>query len=41
MNEKTYNVTIDTGGTFTDCLAQTSGGAIVRRKVLSSGALRG
>ena len=41
MDEKTYNVTIDTGGTFTDCLACTSGGAIVRRKVLSSGVLRG
>lgn len=32
---------IDTGGTFTDCLAQSPEGVLSRRKVLSSSALRG
>ncbi|HVS02575.1 MAG TPA: hydantoinase/oxoprolinase family protein [Thermoanaerobaculia bacterium] len=35
-----WQVWIDTGGTFTDCLAQRSGGAPRRAKVLSSSALR-
>ena len=36
-----YNLYIDTGGTFTDCIAETPEGNILRRKVLSSSALRG
>ncbi|MCK5407627.1 MAG: 5-oxoprolinase, partial [Candidatus Krumholzibacteria bacterium] len=35
------NVWIDTGGTFTDCVAVDDTGAWRREKVLSSGALRG
>ncbi len=35
-----YKLNIDTGGTFTDCIATTPEGAILRRKVLSSSALR-
>lgn len=35
-----WQVWIDTGGTFTDCLAKTPGGDIKRVKVLSSGRLR-
>ena len=36
-----WQVWIDTGGTFTDCLAVDPAGALHRAKVLSSGALRG
>jgi len=36
-----YRLNIDTGGTFTDCTATTPEGREVRRKVLSSSALRG
>ena len=36
-----WNIWIDTGGTFTDCLAIDSRGVVHREKVLSSGALRG
>ena len=41
MNKLSYEIFIDTGGTFTDCIANDSTGAIHRRKVLSSSALRG
>jgi 5-oxoprolinase (ATP-hydrolysing) len=36
-----YVLNIDTGGTFTDCIATTPAGEVIRRKVLSSSALRG
>ena len=36
-----YLLAIDTGGTFTDCLATDSHGQTHRRKVLSNGTLRG
>jgi 5-oxoprolinase (ATP-hydrolysing) len=36
-----WNLWIDTGGTFTDCLAVDAGGNIRREKILSSAALRG
>ena len=36
-----WQLWVDTGGTFTDCLAQDSLGRMRRFKVLSSGALRG
>ncbi len=39
--EKSWEVFIDTGGTFTDCLARDPDGFENRVKVLSSGALRG
>ncbi|MBT7094571.1 MAG: 5-oxoprolinase [Bacteroidetes bacterium] len=35
-----YTLNIDTGGTFTDCIASTTDGKILRRKVLSSSSLR-
>lgn len=35
-----YTLNIDTGGTFTDCIASTPDGKTVRRKVLSSSSLR-
>ncbi|MCK5137731.1 MAG: hydantoinase B/oxoprolinase family protein [Bacteroidales bacterium] len=35
-----YTLNIDTGGTFTDCIASTPKGKILRRKVLSSSSLR-
>jgi 5-oxoprolinase (ATP-hydrolysing) len=38
---KPWRIWIDTGGTFTDCLALDPSGAVHRAKVLSSGALRG
>ncbi|MCC5905509.1 MAG: hydantoinase B/oxoprolinase family protein [Balneolaceae bacterium] len=38
---KKWNICIDTGGTFTDCIATSPDGTILRRKVLSSSALRG
>ena len=37
----TWHVRIDTGGTFTDAIALVPGGGVRRRKVLSSGRLRG
>lgn len=40
MNNKHYNIFIDTGGTFTDCIAVTPDGERICRKVLSSGSLR-
>ncbi|MFQ5349281.1 MAG: hydantoinase/oxoprolinase family protein [Thermoanaerobaculia bacterium] len=36
-----WEVWIDTGGTFTDCLARDPGGRLLRAKVLSSSRLRG
>ena len=36
-----WQVWVDTGGTFTDCVAVPPGGGIRRVKVLSSGFLRG
>lgn len=36
-----WRVCIDTGGTFTDCIARAPDGRIVHRKVLSSGRVRG
>ncbi len=36
-----WKIHVDTGGTFTDCLALEPGGDLHRAKVLSSGALRG
>ncbi|HLS28679.1 MAG TPA: hydantoinase/oxoprolinase family protein, partial [Opitutales bacterium] len=36
-----WKISADTGGTFTDCLAETPAGEIRRVKVLSSSALRG
>ncbi|MEN8155558.1 MAG: hydantoinase B/oxoprolinase family protein [Bacteroidota bacterium] len=35
-----YTLNIDTGGTFTDCIATTPGGKLIRRKVLSNSSLR-
>jgi 5-oxoprolinase (ATP-hydrolysing) len=40
-NNKFWSVCIDTGGTFTDCIAVTPAGEKKRVKVLSSSALRG
>lgn len=36
-----WKISVDTGGTFTDCFAESPSGEIRRVKVLSSGALRG
>ncbi len=36
-----WRIWVDTGGTFTDCLAVAPGGGLQRAKVLSSSALRG
>ena len=36
-----WEVWVDTGGTFTDCLARDPSGALHRAKVLSTGRLRG
>ncbi|KPK75580.1 MAG: 5-oxoprolinase [Phycisphaerae bacterium SM23_30] len=41
MKSVSYELYIDTGGTFTDCLAKDSGDNWHRRKVLSNSALRG
>ena len=40
-NKNSWNIWIDTGGTFTDCLAVDDGGVLHRRKILSNSALRG
>ncbi len=40
-NNNTWQIWIDTGGTFTDCLAYDPSGKQYRAKVLSSSALRG
>ena len=39
--ESSWKFFIDTGGTFTDCLAESPGGQSFRSKVLSSSAIRG
>lgn len=39
--ENVWKINIDTGGTFTDCIAQGPDGQLLRTKVLSSGCLRG
>jgi len=39
--DETWKIWIDTGGTFTDCVAINPDGDMQRIKVLSSGALRG
>src|SRR5688500_15935722 len=39
--DRPWQVWVDTGGTFTDCLAVDPAGRIRRAKVLSSGAVRG
>lgn len=41
MNKVRYNFYADTGGTFTDCIAIDNSGKFHRKKVLSSGAIRG
>ena len=41
MRDKTYNIFVDTGGTFTDCITVDSFGKFTKRKVLSSGSIRG
>ena len=41
MTGQPWRIRIDTGGTFTDCLAVDPGGSLHRAKVLSSSALRG
>jgi 5-oxoprolinase (ATP-hydrolysing) len=41
MNNGSYEIYVDTGGTFTDCLGQDPDGRWIRRKVLSTGSLRG
>ncbi len=41
MEARSWRVWVDTGGTFTDCLAVAPEGTLHRAKVLSSGVLRG
>jgi len=41
INENIWQVWVDTGGTFTDCIAIDPSGKIYRAKVLSNSALRG
>lgn len=41
MNKVRYNFYADTGGTFTDCIAIDNSGKFHRKKILSSGAIRG
>jgi 5-oxoprolinase (ATP-hydrolysing) len=41
MGGKIFEIYVDTGGTFTDCMAKDSHGRWIRRKVLSNGSLRG
>ncbi|MCH7546791.1 MAG: hydantoinase B/oxoprolinase family protein [Planctomycetes bacterium] len=41
MTSPLWNIWIDTGGTFTDCLARDPSGLLHRAKVLSTGAMRG
>lgn len=39
--QKTFNISIDTGGTFTDCVASDNDGNQYRYKILSNSSLRG
>ena len=41
QNQIKWNIGVDTGGTFTDCVARHSDGRITRAKVLSTSAFRG
>ena len=41
MKKEIYNINIDTGGTFTDCIAITPNNHFIRKKILSNGSLRG
>lgn len=41
MEKRTYEIYVDTGGTFTDCIGIDPDGNWHRRKVLSNGSLRG
>ncbi len=41
LSQKKWQIWIDTGGTFTDCIAMNPNGERLRAKVLSSGSLRG
>ena len=41
QNQIKWNIGVDTGGTFTDCVARHSDGRIARAKVFSTSALRG
>jgi 5-oxoprolinase (ATP-hydrolysing) len=41
MDSMPWKIWVDTGGTFTDCIAHTPDGDIKRLKVLSSGVLKG
>ena len=41
MKQKKFKLYVDTGGTFTDCIAVDENGTYSRRKVLSNGTIRG
>jgi len=41
MSNINYNINIDTGGTFTDCLAYDAEGNSISRKILSNSTIRG
>jgi len=41
MDSKPWKIWVDTGGTFTDCIAHSTDGDIKRLKVLSTGVLKG
>jgi len=41
MKNDIYKIFIDTGGTFTDCIAISPENKFIRRKILSNGSLRG
>ena len=41
MEKRSFEIYVDTGGTFTDCIGRESRGEWIRRKVLSNGSLRG
>ena len=41
MKSSTFEIYVDTGGTFTDCIGRGPEGHWIRRKVLSNGSLRG
>jgi 5-oxoprolinase (ATP-hydrolysing) len=41
MSKISYEINVDTGGTFTDCIAYDSRGRTLKRKVLSNSTLRG
>ena len=41
MRNGKFDLFVDTGGTFTDCIARNNLGSLIRRKVLSNGSIRG